>query len=101
MDRLAGSMNTFWDAPTRSVLVDGTLMSPEQALAELKTGKLDPKSDRYRQLRDVADGSTLLGGDRRFDNIFASKDVRIESALIDQTTRASDHQPAMATIRWD
>ena len=42
-----------------------------------------------------------MGAGRRFDGIFSSKDARIESAFIDQTTRASDHQPAVAEIRWD
>lgn len=101
LDRLAGRMNNFWDAPSRTVLVEGTLMTPEQALAELQSGKVDPKSARFRQLRDAADGATLLGAGRRFDNIFTSKDARIESAFIDQTTHGSDHQPALAEVRWD
>jgi endonuclease/exonuclease/phosphatase family metal-dependent hydrolase len=101
IQRLMGDMNYYWDAPNRTVLVDGTLMTPEQARAELQSGKVDPKSERYRQLEQAADGSTVLSAYKRFDNVFTSKDARIESAFIDQTTRASDHQPVVTDIRWD
>jgi endonuclease/exonuclease/phosphatase family metal-dependent hydrolase len=55
----------------------------------------------YLALEHVADGTSHLSANKRFDNIFASKKVRITSSVIDQTTRASDHQPVMAEIRWD
>lgn len=101
MDRLIGQMNYFWNAESRSVLVEGQLMTPEQAQAELRSGKVDPKSDRHRALMLAADGATVLGADKRFDNIFASKDARFVSAHIDQTTRSSDHQPVVAELKWN
>lgn len=101
IDRLRAGLNDFWDAPTRTVLVEGTMMTPEQALAELKAGKVDPKSARHAALLRAADGSTLMGSSKRFDNILASKDMRFETAHIDQTTQASDHQPVISEVRWD
>jgi endonuclease/exonuclease/phosphatase family metal-dependent hydrolase len=100
IDRLRAGMNDFWDAPTRTVLVEGTMMTPEQALAELRAGKVDPQSPRHAALVRAADGSTLMGASKRFDNILASKDMRFETAHIDQTTQASDHQPVLAEVRW-
>jgi endonuclease/exonuclease/phosphatase family metal-dependent hydrolase len=100
MNRLLDQMNYFWDTESRSVLVDGQLTTPEQALAELKSGTVDPKSDRHRKLMLAADGATVLGADKRFDNIFASKDAQFVSAHIDQTTTASDHQPVIAELKW-
>jgi endonuclease/exonuclease/phosphatase family metal-dependent hydrolase len=100
LDRLRSGLNDFWDAPNRTVLVDGTLMTPEQALAELKSGKVDPTSDRHAALVRAADGSTLMGASKRFDAVLASKDLRFESAHIDQTTEASDHQPVVTEVRW-
>lgn len=101
MDRLTSHLQNFWEAETRTVLVGGQLMTPDQAREELAGGKVPVGSDRYKQLVRVMDGSTVLGASKRFDNIFASRDVRITSAHIDQTTRASDHQPVTAEIRWD
>lgn len=101
IDRLRAGLNDFWDAPTRTVLVEGTMMTPEQALAELRAGKVDPKSPRHAALVRAADGSTLMGASKRFDNILASKDMRFETAHIDQTTQASDHQPIISEVRWD
>jgi endonuclease/exonuclease/phosphatase family metal-dependent hydrolase len=101
MNRLRDQLNYFWDAPTRTVLVEGQLMTPEQAIAELRSGTLDPQSTRYQALRRAADGSTVLGSAKRFDNVFTSKDMRFTSAHIDQTTQASDHQPVVTEVRWD
>ncbi|MNL85317.1 hypothetical protein D3C87_2135880 [compost metagenome] len=69
-------------------------------MAELKSGQVDPQSARYAALVRAADGSTLMGASKRFDNILASKDMRFEAAHIDQTTRASDHQPVIGEVSW-
>lgn len=91
----------YWDAPERTVKSNGALMTPEEAQRALAAGKLAPDSAEAKRLRAVMDGATLPSGYLRFDNLFASKDVRFESAHIDQTTRASDHQPISARLRWD
>ena len=91
----------FWDAPERTVSSNGALMTPEEAQRTLATSKLPPDSPEAKRLRAIMDGATLPSGYLRFDNIFASKDVRFESAHIDQATRASDHQPISARLCWD
>ena len=101
VDELNATMTNFWTAENRTVLVDGQLMTPEQAQAELKSGKVDRKSERYQQLVKAMDGLTHLSAHKRFDNILSSRNARIESAHIDQTAKGSDHQPLMAEVRWD
>jgi endonuclease/exonuclease/phosphatase family metal-dependent hydrolase len=96
---LAGH-NYFWDAANRKVLVDGRALAPEEAQALLDSGKFAKGSAEEKRLQLAVDGATLGGGDR-LDNIFASKNVRFTSALIDQSTHASDHRPIFADVRWD
>ena len=100
-DRLATELQSFWDAAaTRTVIVDDKPMTPEEALAELASGRVKPGSGRHLELLRAADGISHLGASKRFDNVFVSRDAHVERALIDQTSRGSDHQPVLADITW-
>lgn len=100
-DRLVSMTNTAWDkAENKSVIVDGKNITPEQAMKELKSGKVAKDSPRYKALLSVVDGNTHLGANKRFDNIFTTKNVKINSVVIDQTTKASDHQPVTVDLSW-
>lgn len=101
VDRLAAELPNFWTAaPDRQVIVRGRTMTPEEALEELRSGAVPPGGARYLELLKAADGITHLGANKRFDNIFVSRDARIQRALIDQTSKGSDHQPVLAEIAW-
>ncbi len=96
--RLQRGMTGFWEAPSRTVRVLGQTLTLEQALAALRAEPAGTR--RHEALRLAVDGITCLGGRKRFDNIFASRDVRVEASHIDQTTRASDHQPVSTELTW-
>lgn len=101
LDRLLGEMQSYWDAaPTRTALVDGRLMTPEQAKALLRAENPVPGSERYKKLLRAMDGVSHLAASKRFDNILASKDVKVASAHIDQTSTSSDHQAVATELRW-
>jgi endonuclease/exonuclease/phosphatase family metal-dependent hydrolase len=96
MAKLDGTLQNYWDtAKRRSVLSKGQTITPEQAQAKLDAGATD------LALRRAADGVSHLGANRRFDNVFASKDVTIQEAYIDQDHAGSDHQPVMAEVSWN
>ena len=96
--RLQRALTSYWDAPTRTVRVLGQTLTVEQVLAALQA---EPAGTaRHAALRLAADGITCLGGRKRFDNIFASRDARVVASHIDQTTRASDHQPIWTELSW-
>ena len=97
---LLSRMNGAWSAPDRQVQLHGQRITPEQALAELQSGSVPEGSPRHRELLWVLDGVSHQGANKRFDNIFATQDLQIRSTLVDQDTRASDHQPVMSTIDW-
>jgi len=98
--QLLSRMNGAWTAPDREVQLHGQRITPEQALAELQSGSIPEGSRRYHELLTVLDGVTHLGANKRFDNILATQDLHIRSTLVDQDTRASDHQPVMSVIDW-
>ncbi|MBO9541246.1 endonuclease/exonuclease/phosphatase family protein [bacterium] len=100
-ERLLSLMKSNWQAPERLALVDGQAMTPEEARQELASGKAAPGSERHKALLRAMDGITNFEDEKRYDNILATSDVRIASTLVDQTTRGSDHQPVLASIRWD
>lgn len=100
-DRLVSMTNSAWNkAEKKFAIVDGKKITPEQALNELKSGKIDKNSPKYKALLSVIDGNTHLGANKRFDNIFTTKNVKINSVTIDQTTKASDHQPVTVDLSW-
>lgn len=99
MDQLVGQLQSFWDAPSRTIRSGGQESTPAQALAILRTGRIKPGTPEYDRLALVADGSTVLGAHKRFDGILVSRDAEVRSAYIDQDTRASDHQPVLAEVR--
>ena len=99
--RLLGTMRPHWDAPDRSVIVEGAPLTPEQARAELAAGRAPVGSARHKQLLLAMDGATHLGARKRFDHVLATPDVRMASALVDQSATGSDHQPVLAEVRWD
>jgi endonuclease/exonuclease/phosphatase family metal-dependent hydrolase len=94
--QLCGELQGYWTATDRRVLTDEGELTPEQALAALPYA--DPA--RAARLRLAADGVSHLGARKRFDNILVSRDAYVALAAIDQTTRASDHQPVLADLRW-
>ncbi|MDB5101409.1 MAG: Endonuclease/Exonuclease/phosphatase family [Cyanobacteria bacterium RYN_339] len=90
--KLNGTLQSYWDtAARRVVLSGGKLTSPEAAAA---SGKTDKRTQR------VIDGVSHLGAEQRFDSVFASQDVQMVEAYIDQDHAGSDHQPIMAEVRF-
>lgn len=101
VDRLATELRSFWtEAANREVVVGGLPTTADAALGELKSGKVKAGSARYEQLQRAADGITHFGAGKRFDNVFVSRDARVERAVIDQTAQGSDHQPVLAEFAW-
>jgi endonuclease/exonuclease/phosphatase family metal-dependent hydrolase len=96
---LLEKMNYYWDAPDRRVVLDGKVLSLDEVRAELT--RAAPGSPRQKELLKALDGTSHLTANKRFDNIFASKSLRIAASTIDQTARASDHQAVLAEVRWD
>lgn len=99
--RLLGAATPYWDAADRTVIVEGAPMTPEQARAELASGRVPAGTARHKQLLLAMDGVTHLGARKRFDHVLATPDVRMERAVIDQSATGSDHQPILAEVRWD
>jgi len=104
--RLLGQLQDFWSAPVRHVVVDGRAIDPASVAGELQQlaevpSRSAAQQRRFEQLKDAFDGNSHLTANKRFDNILSTRNVRIASALIDQTAHASDHQAVLAEIRWD
>ncbi|QRK10925.1 endonuclease/exonuclease/phosphatase family protein [Archangium violaceum] len=85
---------------------DGSLMTPKEARHALRSGRVREGTEAWRRLQDVADAATLNSEPdpdgtkpatgKRFDSIFATRDLRPEQAEVDQSTEASDHRPVLA-----
>lgn len=88
---------------------DGELMAPKEARKLLSTGEIARGTEEWRRLRDVADATTLNSEPdaagvkpatgKRFDTIFASRDLHPVYVEVDHSTDASDHQPLTAHFR--
>lgn len=94
--QLVKGNQSFWDAEQRRVAVGDRVLSPEAALRELSKGGLDRGSADYKKLLNVLDGNTLAGAPKRFDTILATPGLKLRSGFIDQSVKASDHQPIIA-----
>lgn len=87
----------------------GDLMSPKEARKLLSSGDIERHTEEWRRLRDVADATTLNSEPdaegvkpatgKRFDTIFATKDLHPIYVEVDHSTDASDHQPLTAHFR--
>lgn len=85
------------------------LITPKEARKLLGTGDVERGTEEWRRLRDVADATTLNSlpdaegvkpaTGKRFDTIFASKDLHPLYVEVDHSTDASDHQPLTAHFR--
>ncbi|QSQ27180.1 endonuclease/exonuclease/phosphatase family protein [Pyxidicoccus parkwayensis] len=92
-------------------LQDGKVMTPKQASAELRSGKVPRGSEQWLRLQDIADSATLTSlpdergvvpaTGKRFDNVYASPGLVPVLFEVDRSTESSDHQPVIAhyTIR--
>ncbi len=103
----AGLPETIAHATTAQVrLPDGSLMTPKQACAELRSGRVKRGSEHWLRLQDVADSATLTSQPdengvvpatgKRFDNLYASPGLAPRLFEVDRSTEASDHQPVIA-----
>ncbi|MFP2930498.1 endonuclease/exonuclease/phosphatase family protein [Pyxidicoccus sp. 3LG] len=103
---------TIAHATTAQVrLADGSLMTPRQACAELKSGKVPRGSEHWLRLQDIADSATLTSlpdesglvpaTGKRFDNLYATPGLVPLLFEVDRSTESSDHQPVIAhyTVR--
>lgn len=87
----------------------GGLMAPKDARKMLSTGEIERHTEEWRRLRDVADATTLNSEPdaegvkpatgKRFDTIFATRDLHPLYVEVDHSTDASDHQPLTAHFR--
>jgi endonuclease/exonuclease/phosphatase family metal-dependent hydrolase len=90
---------------------DGTMMAPKEARKLLSGGTVERNTEEWRRLRDVADATTLNSlpdpagvkpaTGKRFDTIFATRDLHPVYVEVDHSTEASDHQPLTAHFRLD
>lgn len=88
---------------------DGSLMAPKEARKLLSTGNVERNTEEWRRLRDVADATTLNSlpdadgvkpaTGKRFDTIFATRDLHPVYVEVDHSTEASDHQPLTVHFR--
>ncbi|QSQ16061.1 endonuclease/exonuclease/phosphatase family protein [Myxococcus landrumensis] len=93
-------------AATRVRLHGGAVMTPKQALTELRSGKVARGSEHWLRLQDVADSATLSSlpdesgvvpaTGKRFDNLYASPELEPILFEVDRSTESSDHQPVVA-----
>lgn len=87
-------------------LQDGKMMTPKQASAELRSGKVPRGSEQWLRLQDIADSATLTSlpdergvvpaTGKRFDNLYASPGLVPVLFEVDRSTESSDHQPVLA-----
>ncbi|WP_426751511.1 endonuclease/exonuclease/phosphatase family protein [Myxococcus sp. Y35] len=102
-----GLPETIAHATTAQVrLPDGSLMTPKQACAELRSGRVKRGSEQWLRLQDVADSATLTSlpdehgvvpaTGKRFDNVYASPGLVPVLFEVDRSTESSDHQPVIA-----
>lgn len=87
---------------------DGSVMTPDQARARLDPDRLAKGCEAWQRLQDVADASTLNpdpdshgvipATGKRFDNIFASQDMKSIRVEVDRSTLASDHTPVLVEL---
>lgn len=100
-----------WDQAetVRTRRPDGELMTPAEARARLNGSEVEPGSEAWKRLQDIADSATLsleakLSGvaasGKRFDNLYATPGLAPESLEIDRTSAASDHQPVLVQYNW-
>ncbi|WP_426746598.1 endonuclease/exonuclease/phosphatase family protein [Myxococcus faecalis] len=93
-------------AVTRVRLPGGAMMTPKQACAELRSGKVQRGSEHWLRLQDIADSATLTSlpdesgvvpaTGKRFDNFYASPELEPVLFEVDRSTESSDHQPVVA-----
>ncbi|MEZ0367704.1 MAG: endonuclease/exonuclease/phosphatase family protein [Candidatus Sericytochromatia bacterium] len=96
--RLTSLLQSHWQAPERSVLSSEGSITPEDALKELPQVKRG--SPRHKQLLYILDGVSHGGAAKRFDNLLASRDLKLVSSRIDQTATGSDHWPVLMEVAW-
>ncbi len=96
LERLKATMQDYWTAPSRTVLVGGKAYTPEQARAALQA--LKPGTPAFREMLLAADGASHKGARKRFDNVLVSHNARVTTATIDHTATGSDHQPVYAEV---
>ncbi|NVI97632.1 endonuclease/exonuclease/phosphatase family protein [Myxococcus sp. AM009] len=98
---------TIAHATTAQVrLPGGALMTPKQACAELRSGRVQRGSEHWLRLQDIADSATLTSlpdengvvpaTGKRFDNLYASPGLVPRLFEVDRCTESSDHQPVVA-----
>lgn len=85
---------------------DGEVMTPEEARRRLRSGRVPRHSEAWRRLQDVADAATLhsLPDERgvvpatgkRFDTLYATRQLEPTVVEVDGSTEASDHLPVVA-----
>jgi endonuclease/exonuclease/phosphatase family metal-dependent hydrolase len=90
---------------------DGAMMAPKEARKLLSGDTVERHTEEWRRLRDVADATTLNSlpnpegvkpaTGKRFDTIFATRDLHPVYVEVDHSTEASDHQPLTAHFRLD
>ncbi|MCE9672501.1 endonuclease/exonuclease/phosphatase family protein [Myxococcus stipitatus] len=93
-------------AVARVRLTRDTVMTPKQACAELRSGRIQRGSEHWLRLQDIADCATLSSlpdehgvvpaTGKRFDNLYASPELEPVLFEVDRSTESSDHQPVIA-----
>lgn len=75
-------------------------MTPDEARALLGSGEIEPGTKAWELVSAAADGITHPELNMRLDQVMVSRGLKVERAVIDQASEASDHKPVIADLEW-